>query len=269
MPSTYTITEFEQETGISPHTLRYFDKVGLLKAQRSSNGYRIYDLSQIAIAKMILTLQKSKLSNAEIQALLSSYNSASTIDKLKQSYQNLAQEIHELQQAYMQLGNHITDLEIIWQVRQQLDQPFIADSKQWQVGTLALDTPNILHFFEQIEVSSGDNFWYLKHKYGFILEKSQIRPGSYPLITMYNYEPNLLKSSPLSIASGRYMCMYSAGSLENNPKVHFLLKHAHECGYQTGDKIYIENVSGPVIDQAKSDFLIKIMIPIYRKTVNE
>ncbi|CAM4467060.1 MerR family transcriptional regulator [Yersinia enterocolitica] len=41
-----------------------------------------------------------------------------------------------------------------------------------------------------------------------------------------------------------------------------LKQYALDCGYRLTDDIIIENISGPVIEKKKSDFLIKIMVAI-------
>ena len=53
MERTYRINQFEKVTGVSAHTLRFFDKIGLLSPARSENGYRVYSLEQVSIAEMI------------------------------------------------------------------------------------------------------------------------------------------------------------------------------------------------------------------------
>lgn len=59
MQRSYTIKQFEKVTGVSAHTLRYFDKVGLLSPQREPNGYRRYSVAQVAQAEMIVLLQQA------------------------------------------------------------------------------------------------------------------------------------------------------------------------------------------------------------------
>jgi effector-binding domain-containing protein len=46
------------------------------------------------------------------------------------------------------------------------------------------------------------------------------------------------------------------------PKVGSFVEQVKRNGYQLRGDILIENVSGPAIQKSKSDFLIKIMVPI-------
>ena len=70
MGRTYGIKQFEKVTGVPAHTLRFFDKIGLLSPARSDNGYRVYSLDQVSIAEIIVLLQKALFSNAEIKEIL-------------------------------------------------------------------------------------------------------------------------------------------------------------------------------------------------------
>ncbi|WP_274361940.1 MerR family transcriptional regulator [Paenibacillus thermotolerans] len=48
MENTFTIQQISKHTGLSSHTLRYYEKIGLLQAvRRDCNGYREYTESDI------------------------------------------------------------------------------------------------------------------------------------------------------------------------------------------------------------------------------
>ena len=262
MSITYGIKEFGLLSRISSHNLRYFDKIGLLKPHRDSNGYRVYALPQVAIAEMITILQKAKVPNSEIKTLLNDYTSAETISRLKKSQSELFGYIEELTSAYKILSEHIVNLEKINTIKNDLNKPFIEDREEVTVGSVALKTDNIIDFFEEVGRVAENASWYLIHDYGFILNKEEVNGTGYPLTVMYCTTPAVIKESSLTFKSGRYMSMYCNGSLENNSKVYDLMKHAKDCGYKLKDDILIENVSGPAIENDKKDFIIKVMIPI-------
>lgn len=51
----YTVNHLAKLSGVSTRTLRYYDKIGLLKPLRiGSNGYRIYGDEQIDLLQQIL-----------------------------------------------------------------------------------------------------------------------------------------------------------------------------------------------------------------------
>lgn len=259
---TLSIKEFERITRISAYTLRYFDKIGLLSPRRDINGYRIYAVAQIAVAEMIMILQRANVPNKNIRRLLQQYSDGNTIAELRQHSAALAAEIAALQTTQQQLEDHIAMLDMIQAIRPRLDHPFIEMCPERYEGVLACDSDEILDFFDGVAEAVNDSAWYLKQEYGFILPVTDIRSGGYPLRQMFSNHPDLQKLSPQIIAAGRYLTMYAAGSLENNRQVRTLLDYARTTGYGMADHVYIENVSGPVIESEKKNFLVRIAVAI-------
>jgi DNA-binding transcriptional MerR regulator len=55
----YSIGEFSKATGIGIHTLRYYEKEGLITPGRSAAGRRVYGEEDIAWAAFILRLKET------------------------------------------------------------------------------------------------------------------------------------------------------------------------------------------------------------------
>lgn len=259
---TYTIKEFEQITKISAFTLRYFDKIGLLCPNRGENGYRLYTTPQIAVAEMILILQKANVPNKQIQLILEQYSQPETIDELKRYALALQEQIQIYQQTLGQLTSHVQTLERIRHARVHLNQPFVEWSSRQSVGVMDLETTDILDFFGEVGSCIGDRAWYLKSHYGFTLNLNEIQPGGYPLKRMFAYEPALVEQFPCTLSAGPYLKMYAEGSLENNPNVDWLVQYGRQQGMNLDSPVLIENVSGPVIETEKSKFIVQIAVPV-------
>lgn len=59
----YTITEMVQQTGIEAHTIRYYEKIGLLPpAKRRHGKNRIYTLTDLRFLQFILSLKQTGMS---------------------------------------------------------------------------------------------------------------------------------------------------------------------------------------------------------------
>jgi DNA-binding transcriptional MerR regulator len=57
------IKMFSQQTTLSPHTLRYYEKIGLLSSiQRSTSGHRFYTSKDLAWASFIVRLKETGMS---------------------------------------------------------------------------------------------------------------------------------------------------------------------------------------------------------------
>lgn len=64
------INALARQAGLSVHTLRYYEKAGLLKAARSSNNYREYSDDDLASARFIKSCKEAGFSLNETAALL-------------------------------------------------------------------------------------------------------------------------------------------------------------------------------------------------------
>lgn len=95
------ISELSQETGLSTHTLRFYEKHGLIQAStRSEAGYRFYDAGDVKRVKFVQTARGVGFSLDDIAQLLSI-----RIDKASHSCQEVT-EITEkkLQDVDQRLG---------------------------------------------------------------------------------------------------------------------------------------------------------------------
>ncbi|WP_213716222.1 MerR family transcriptional regulator [Cedecea lapagei] len=65
------IGELARMTGLNASRIRFYERVGLLKAiKRQSNGYRHYSAEAVLILNLIVTAQKAGFSLDELRALL-------------------------------------------------------------------------------------------------------------------------------------------------------------------------------------------------------
>ncbi len=69
--STLTVSELASKAHISPHTIRYYERVGLLPAApRSDSGYRLYDPALVDRLRFIRGAKRVGLRLQEIGELL-------------------------------------------------------------------------------------------------------------------------------------------------------------------------------------------------------
>ena len=66
----YRISELAERTGTPPSTLRFYDRAGLLPAQRSPSGYRLYGDSAVEQLAFIASGKQLGLPLADIRGLL-------------------------------------------------------------------------------------------------------------------------------------------------------------------------------------------------------
>ncbi|WP_347401577.1 MerR family transcriptional regulator [Candidatus Enterococcus ikei] len=67
MKKIYTISEFAKKIDISEHTLRYYEKEGLIKPSRDEHNYRVYGEEELEWAKFVNKLKNTGISLKEIK----------------------------------------------------------------------------------------------------------------------------------------------------------------------------------------------------------
>lgn len=82
----YTVKELAELAGISSRTIRYYDKIGLLKPQRiNANGYRVYGNQEVALLQQILFYKELEFPLEEIRKFLQDpeYNEQEALEEQK------------------------------------------------------------------------------------------------------------------------------------------------------------------------------------------
>ena len=67
---TYTITEVAKMYDLAPSTLRYYERIGLLRDVDQENNHRIYNRQHLDKLNSILCFKNSGMSMKELQVLL-------------------------------------------------------------------------------------------------------------------------------------------------------------------------------------------------------
>ena len=116
MDRNYTIKEIMTITGLTKRTLHYYDRVGLLPAEKLENGYRSYCQEDLIRLQKILLLKALDFSIKDIQNLidLTDEDLRPILEKQEQAF---ASKIKELQEKERQLqaflsGQPLLDLDM-------------------------------------------------------------------------------------------------------------------------------------------------------------
>jgi DNA-binding transcriptional MerR regulator len=65
--ATLTIAEMAERTGVSAHTLRYYERIGLLSVARDAAGYRTYNAGDYARVVFLNRLRMTGMSIRDLQ----------------------------------------------------------------------------------------------------------------------------------------------------------------------------------------------------------
>ena len=82
MKNYYKISEISKLYGIGPDSLRYYERLGILKPKRDTNQYRLYSLKDIYKLNLICDLRKLNFSMSQIKEYLDCQTVGNTLDIL-------------------------------------------------------------------------------------------------------------------------------------------------------------------------------------------
>jgi DNA-binding transcriptional MerR regulator len=123
------INVFSKKLGCSKDTLRFYDRMGILKAKRNKNGYRIYEDEDFSLAKIIINLRKAQFTIQEIRQvidLISQPNSKVCNEETLKMVKKKQDEFAMLSNFYQQM-EHLA-MEISFRIENQDTNEAIFDS---------------------------------------------------------------------------------------------------------------------------------------------
>ena len=129
------ISELAQRTGVSAHALRHYERLGLLKPQRTAGGYRDYAESARREVVFIAMSRQIGFSLKDIAARLPAYRSGrlgfdEMVEAMEQRIAQIDAQVAALQAQREQVADHIRWLRD-QQKKQQARRAAPAGSKPW------------------------------------------------------------------------------------------------------------------------------------------
>ncbi len=101
---TYSIGEFSKIVGVSEHTLRYYEKEGLIKVNRNENNVRVYSDKDKLWVETLLHLKKSGMPLKDMkQFIMWGYMGDETMEErlalLKNHRKKVVEEYEKIRQS--------------------------------------------------------------------------------------------------------------------------------------------------------------------------
>jgi len=107
----YKINEIAKLYGIGVDSLRYYERLGILKPRRDTNGYRLYSLKEMYKLNMIRDLRRLNFSMEQIKAYLEGQTVDNTLHLLRQEADLVQEQLRELQAKAVLLEKRVATLE--------------------------------------------------------------------------------------------------------------------------------------------------------------
>ncbi len=104
----FSIQQVADKTGLSAHTLRYYEKCGLIDTiERDGNGYRIYTDDNMARIQLLCCLRRTGMSIKDMQSFA---------ELLRTGNQNIPQRLNILESHREQVEEQICELQSMLKV---------------------------------------------------------------------------------------------------------------------------------------------------------
>ena len=111
MQEYFKIGEISRLYGIGVDSLRYYEKIGLLKPERSESGYRHYSVQEIWKLNIIRDLRELDFSMEQIGRYLENHSIDSTLSLLREEQQAIGEKIKALQRLQENVKQRIDSIE--------------------------------------------------------------------------------------------------------------------------------------------------------------
>ncbi|MGN6712518.1 MerR family transcriptional regulator [Anaerocolumna jejuensis] len=96
MKDYYKINEISKLYGIGVDSLRYYEKLGILKPKRDTNGYRLYSLKDIYKLNIIADLRRLDFSMKQIREYLEHQSIDNTLALLQEEEEYITEQVKQL-----------------------------------------------------------------------------------------------------------------------------------------------------------------------------
>lgn len=107
----YTIHEIANLYGIGPDSLRYYERLGLIKPKRGENGYRLYSLSDIYRLTIIRDLRQLGFATEHIREYLNGLSLKNTLTMLEEERALILRRQQELREAEESISRRLLQLD--------------------------------------------------------------------------------------------------------------------------------------------------------------
>lgn len=269
MKEYYTIGEMAKLNFISPHTLRYYDKIDLLKPSHTSKetGYRYYSYKDFLFLDAIQYLRHFGMSLEEIKEQFESRTVEATLQLYEKQLAKLHQNIEALKNIEKRIVHNIENLQRSTCGKFKENPELVQREERYAVilnDTVKNDDEYEVAIRKLSHELYNNHFQYMGDFIG-IKDAEHIRSGNYN--TTINIG-NMCIGKPLhmtakTIPAGAYLRMCYIGETEGIGEAYRkLMAYAEEKGLETAGEI-IETYAIDCIDTRNpKEYVTIIEIPI-------
>ncbi len=242
MKEYYKIGEISNLYGICTDSLRYYEKIGILKPKRDNNGYRMYSISDIRTLNILRDLRSIGLSMDEIKEHLVNFNLESTLNLFKREIHTIDCKMKELETLKIQLANRIAEIDTHLHENWVFNTPEILllhERKILQLSEHVYRDENLDFIIKKLQKENEDQLYLIGNgDIGATIPLSKLNDGFYG---DFNSAFCISNGSNFDavLPSGKYLCSTIKGSYN-------LIEDAWKKMFDYIKKERLEPISDPI-----------------------
>lgn len=241
MKDYYQINEISKLYGIGLDSLRYYERIGVLKPLRGKNGYRLYSLNDIYKLNIIKDLRQLGMSMKQIKEYLDGQCIENTIGLLENEKNLIRVQMEQLEKTRQSIERRMAQISEFSQVRAgefvvkklserpclQLNTDITRDEEMdLAIKKLHRKYENRIHDFGSQPM-------------GGILSAGDMRAGIYSLFhSVFFVMDQKEQKADFVLQAGYYLTYCYHGDYKQSPdRIKEVLAHGKEMGVQTAEDI--------------------------------
>ncbi len=263
----YKIGELSKIIGMSPYTIRYYDKIGIIRpASVSYNNYRYYSYDQFWKFELLKIGRQLDFNLRQQKKLVSMNKNESVIELIRCQKQKAQEKLEK----YEKIVDDLTWFENQWKELSHFKQLHKIQS-EWCSDRTVIYHKNLreskefhltLQNISKYEISISTS---VKRKYGYILNveaflKNEFKMEGEFLYLYRNEYDSVNQENLLSFPEGEYICtdveVFDYKFMEISSLLEYIEQHAIHP-----KKVILEEIGLPLFEHRKK-LLCKIMVVI-------
>lgn len=258
-----TTGEFARLTGVTKHTLFYYDEIGLFSPEiKKENGYRYYSVSQIEVFDVIYTLKELGVSLEEIRTYMENRTPDSLLTLFQKEEEMINRQIVQLKKMRNWIRTkektiHFiteTNLEEIRLMQEPESYLIYGEAEGTDDRTWAEEIGKLLEFCRQKGIKTPCSIGYLQKKediehgifdnYRIFYERLDKKPSGIP----FQVQP-----------AGNYLTAYHKGRWQEFSETYGkMMDYIHKNNLSPDSCFYEDVILDSLACQSEEDYITKI-----------
>lgn len=276
MKDYYKINEISKLYGIGVDSLRYYEKIGVLKPRRDANGYRLYSLKDIYKLNMIRDLRGLGFSMKQIKEYLDHQSIANTLAMLREEQGLIQGRIKRLRSRDRSIRERVEYLSAaaqttagVFGIRTYPDRPCLQLNTQitrdeemdFAIKKLHRKHENRIHDFGNQSIGAS-------------LSIEDLNKGVFGVFrSVFFILEQETKEYDFVLPAGRYLSLLYRGDYRQSPeRVREVLSHAREKGLLISGDLFelylVDNRDTKLTEEFLTELQVRISEKVEEATDN-